>query len=296
MPCNQPCHSWFLLLGGMAIALSSCSWAQGDLQPQSFNQDAAELTVVGFNVESGGADASFIAERHLAPLAGVDLWGFSEVENREWLRILEQGAEAGEPEDFQSILGQTGGGDRLAVVYNSNLLSALQHDELDEISLDGRVRAALVVHFQVVENGQEFLFMVNHLYRTDPEQRHNQAQMLNEWAQNQSLPIIAVGDYNFDFDVAKGDQGNYDPGLDLMLYNDIFHWIRPQVLTASHCNTRYNTILDFIFVDQRASQWSVQETNILFAEPDSTYCPDDDRTSDHHPVLATFMVPPLSQN
>lgn len=47
--------------------------------------------------------------------------------------------------------------------------------------------------------------MVNHLYRSNNERRHAQAQGLNEWARSQTLPVIATGDYNFDWHFQTGD-------------------------------------------------------------------------------------------
>ena len=51
--------------------------------------------------------------------------------------------------------------------------------------------------------------MVNHLYRTKEARRHLQADLLNEWASQQQLPVIAVGDYNlvifgFPFESIRG--------------------------------------------------------------------------------------------
>ncbi|MEL6224268.1 MAG: endonuclease/exonuclease/phosphatase [Cyanobacteria bacterium J06627_8] len=262
-------------------------------EPATFNGEPTELTVVGYNVESGGANPMVIAEQYVGSLAGVDVWGFSEVQNAEWLRLLEQGAELGEETDFRSILGQSGGGDRLAVVYDSSLLRLINYEELDALSFGGRVRAALITHFQVRTNGQEFLFVVNHLYRTKDDLRHEQAQMLNAWAQRQQLPIVAVGDYNFDFDVIDGDSGDRDRGFDLLTENDVFQWVRPDVLVKSYCSDRYNSILDFTFVGNQALTWPVKDSTILFASPDSDYCPDDEIKSDHRPVSTTFEVPPL---
>lgn len=260
-------------------------------QETAFTDAPVDVSVVGFNVESGDANPAVIAEQYVGPLSDVDVWGFSEVQNAEWLRLLEQGAESGEQTDFQSILGTSGGGDRLAVVYNPSLLRVIHQEELDALSFGGRVRASLIVHFQVRRNGQEFLFMVNHLYRSQAERRHEQAQMLNAWAQRQALPIIAVGDYNFDFDVVDGDQGKRDRGFDLLLDNDVFRWVRPDVLVASHCSDRYDSILDFTFVGNQAMSWTIKDSAILFATEDSTYCPDDALKSDHRPVITTFEIP-----
>ncbi len=276
----------------MGIGASSCTWIQPVFdQTLAQTDEPVDLTIVAFNVESGDANPVHVAEQHVAPLDGVDIWGFSEVQNAEWLRLLEKGAETGERANFHSILGASGGDDRLAIVYNSAQLRAIRTEELDALSFGGRVRAALITHFQVRRNGQEFLLMVNHLYRSENERRHEQAQMLNTWAQTQTLPIIAIGDYNFDFDVVQGDQGTRDRGFDLMLQNGIFQWIRPQTLVPTHCDSTYNTILDFIFVGNSAINWPVKESAILFADPNSGYCPDTDIKSDHRPVMATVEIP-----
>ncbi|MBD2059585.1 endonuclease/exonuclease/phosphatase [Oculatella sp. FACHB-28] len=252
---------------------------------------AEDLTVVSFNVESGGSDPIVMATQQMAPLDGVDVWGLSEVQNEAWVNALETGAEAGEQADFDSILGTTGGGDRLAILYNSTLLEAVRHEELDELNLGGNVRAALVAQFRLRQTGEEFLFVVNHLYRSETELRHEQSRLLNAWVQEQSLPVIAVGDYNFDFNVTDGDQGDRDAGFDLLTQNEAFVWIRPKELVATFCSTKYNSILDFVFVANAAKTWTVESSEVLFADPTSNYCPDDEITSDHRPIEATFQLP-----
>lgn len=252
---------------------------------------AEDLTVVSFNIESGGSDPVVIATQQMGPLDNVDVWGLSEVQNAAWVKALETGAEAGENANFDSILGTTGGGDRLAILYNSALLEAVRYEELDELNLGGNVRAALVAQFRLRETGQEFLFVVNHLYRSETEQRHKQAQLLNNWVQGQSLPVIAVGDYNFDFDVVDGEQGKRDAGFDLMTHNEAFVWVRPENLVATFCSSKYNSILDFVFVANAAKTWTVKSSEVLFADPNSNYCPDDEITSDHRPIVATFQLP-----
>ncbi|MEQ8463564.1 hypothetical protein [Coleofasciculus sp. E1-EBD-02] len=119
--------------------------------------NASELKVASFNVESGDAVPSVIARKHIAPLEDIDIWGFSEVQNASWLPDLEQGTEEGENADFKTILGSTGGGDRLAIAYNSNLLEEVKHYELDDINIGGRVRAPLVAQFRFKPTGEEFL-------------------------------------------------------------------------------------------------------------------------------------------
>ncbi len=271
-----------------AILAGGCSNSIGlnDLLTLPDQANASELTVVGFNLESGDAAPAYLAREYMAPLSGVDLWGLSEVQNDSWVEVLEAGAESGERADYTTILGTTGGGDRLAIVYNEALLELIAVEELAELSFEGRVRAPLVAQFQVRDTAQQFLFMVNHLYRSDAEKRHQQARWLNQWGRSLPLPIVAVGDYNFDFDVVKGDAGKRDLGFDLMTAEGIFTWVRPQPLSTTYCSDRYNGILDFVFVANEATQWPVTSTTIPYADTD--YCPDTAVQSDHFPVMVTF--------
>ncbi|MGB3615004.1 MAG: endonuclease/exonuclease/phosphatase family protein, partial [Elainellaceae cyanobacterium] len=211
----------------------------------------------------------------------------SEVQDESGLAVLVQGAEAGEGLDYATILGTTGGGDRLAIIYNAALLERIAVEELEELSFEGRVRAPLVAQFQIRDTPYQFLFMVNHLYRSDEEKRHQQADKLNQWGRSQTLPVIAVGDYNFDFDVTNGDAGQRDPGFDLMTNSEVFTWVRPQPLAMTYCSDRYNSILDFIFVANGATRWPVTTTTVSYADSIG-YCPDTPVKSDHFPVTATF--------
>ncbi|MEB3280865.1 MAG: endonuclease/exonuclease/phosphatase family protein [Lyngbya sp.] len=250
-------------------------------------QSATQLTVIGFNVESGDANPDYLANQYIKPIRGVDLWGFSEVQNQSWVNRFESAIEINNKADFQSFLGTTGNADKLAIIYNSNQLNLVKQEELNQINIGGSVRAALVGHFQVKSTGEEFLFMVNHLYRTNDKLRHEQARLLNRWAQKQQLPIIAVGDYNFDWDVKNGDSKR-DQGYDLLTENQVFTWVRPQEIIATHCSSRYNTVLDFVFISSRAELISAS-SKILY--PEAEYCPDTPQKSDHRPVQATLVLP-----
>ncbi len=258
-----------LLALGIAIGLAGPAWAQS-------------LTVVGFNVESGAANPNVIAEQ-IGPLDGIDLWGFSEVKNSTEGRAFRQGAEDGESATFESILGTTGGSDRLLIVYNSGRLELVQNGELHDLNIGGSVRAPLWAQFRIKPEGPDFIFMVNHLYRGSTAGRHAQAQGLNDWAQSQTVPVIATGDYNFDWHFQTGD-ANHDQGYDLMTAGGFFRWVRPAALVPTNCSG-HKSVLDFVFVSGEAQRWQA-ESEVLF--PEDSYCPDTSSTSDHRPVLARF--------
>lgn len=256
-----------------------------------FSQDDEDdlLTVMTWNVESGDADAEIIAQR-LAEFDDVDLWGLSEVITED-ADLFESAAEEGEDTDFTAIVGTTGGEDRLLVLYDSSRFEALDVQELDEMNFRGNVRSPLVVHFVDLATGQEFLFMVNHLWRGNETGRYEQARLLNLWAAEQDLPIVAVGDYNFDFEIETGER---DIAYDLFVADDVFTWVRPDELVRTQCsldrndNTQcfFNSVLDFVFVAGDAKQWEAI-SEIVVDEGDF---PDDETTSDHRPVLAIFEI------
>lgn len=245
---------------------------------------AADLTVAGFNVESGAANPRVIAEQ-IAPLRDIDLWGFSEVRNASEARILAEGAADGESGTFESILGTTGADDRLLIVYNSDRLELIQTGEIHELNIGGRVRAPLWAQLRIKPAGPDFLFVVNHLYRGNTAGRHAQAEGLNQWASTRTLPVIATGDYNFDWHFQTGDT-NHDRGFDLMTAGDVFEWVRPETLIPTNCSS-HQSVLDFVFVSGAARDWEA-EGEILFDH--LSYCPDTTNTSDHRPVLARFEV------
>ncbi|MCB0186373.1 MAG: lamin tail domain-containing protein [Caldilineaceae bacterium] len=126
--------------------------------------------------------------------------------------------------------------------------------------------------------------MVNHLYRSRDDERHQQATLLNDWAARQTLPVIAVGDYNFDWDLLSG---RHDAGYDRMTAGDRFVWARPATLVTTQCSgwpCEFNSVLDFVFTAGAAQIWRA-EAEIVVVPGDF---PDDDTTSDHRPVLARF--------
>lgn len=252
---------------------------------------ADDLLVAAYNVESGGADIAKISAR-VGAIDGVAIWGFSEVEPA-WVEGLVQGAALTETGQFAAILGTTGGNDRLAIVYDTNRLEYIAHQELGWINPMNRVRAPLVAEMRDKVSGQRFLFTVNHLYRSRADQRHEQARLLNEWASKQTLPLIAVGDFNFDFQIEGGDTdaSKRDPGYDLFTAGGVMGWVRPATLARTTCPNRYEpAVLDFVFANAGALAWARNST-ILTREED---CADVEGMPDHFPVLALFDLPRVS--
>lgn len=70
----------------------------GAIQPAS----SAELTVIGWNVDSGDADPDYLSEK-IAAIRGCDIWGFCEVKDESWAKKFVRAAQVGENAAFSYV-------------------------------------------------------------------------------------------------------------------------------------------------------------------------------------------------
>ncbi len=249
------------------------------------------INVIAWNIESGGAEIETIGNQMKA-MRDIDIWGLSEVPGPQAIAPLKRAATDAGLETFEGLLGNTGGGDRLMIIYNAERFVLEGDFELEDINIANSGRAPLVVKLKDRQTETSFYFMVNHFFRGNRSKRHQQSRLLNQWAEEQTIPVIAVGDYNFDWNVNNGDT-NRGLGYDLLTAGEIFEWVRPEILVRTQCSNtsdggcRYNSVLDFVFVANQPSKWS--SSSQIIQTPNDF--PDNDQTSDHRPVLGTFIIP-----
>ena len=237
----------------------------------------APLRVLSWNVESEGSDPATIAQQ-LEEFKNFDIVALSEV-----LPSAAQQFQDACGKEFDGIVTRSGYNDRLQILFNTNRFELVRRLELDEIN-DDRHRSPLVAHLREVETGQEILVMNNHLARGNADYRTTQAGQLVDWARQQSIPIVAVGDYNFDYEF-KDDTGN--DGFRAMLRGDVFQWVKPAELIDSNWydpepdgkDNYPGSLLDFAFLAGSATEWSAV-CNVIVRPNDF---PDDQTTSDHRP-------------
>ncbi len=249
-----------------------------------------DLKLLAWNVESEGADPVVIAET-LALLNHSDRYGIVGL-----TEVLPQAMA-----DFRLALGKhykyaytkSGNNDRMQILFNEKLFEEVRHFELQDINIQGRYRAPLVVHLKRRSDELEFLVMINHLARGKAEIRQQQATQLVEWARDQTLPIIAIGDYNFDY-VFETQQGN--PAFVNFMRDNIWQWVKPEswIDTNWYDDPRTpdgkddypGSMLDFAFVANRASEWK-RICRVIVRDNDF---PDDETTSDHRPLELLIQV------
>jgi endonuclease/exonuclease/phosphatase family metal-dependent hydrolase len=238
---------------------------------------ADDLKIVSWNVESGGAKPAFVGGQ-IAEFVGVDIWGLSEVQAGDAAGYAAK-CGVGEAGTFKHIVGTTGNSDRLVIVYNEAKVSLVEGKELLDLSAQTG-RAPLLAKFKTVASGHEFIFMVNHLHRTNPTKRMAQAVGLEAWAKTQALPAVLVGDYNFDVNVTT-KLGN--PEFVAMTDENVFKWVEPTPFRATH---KGGSILDFVFLSGSAKNWAAK-TEVVTLSDDVVNTLDG---SDHRPLMAHFKT------
>lgn len=246
-----------------------------------------QFTVVGWNVDSGGADPHVTALR-VFQTDGVHLWGLCEVRDERWARLFQGAAGDDEPGRFARILSPTRGSDRSLVLYDTSRFEAVGSFELDWVDqfwheTNTFLRPALIVQLRHRATGQELFFMVN---RLDPTWAARQAVKLNAWAACRRIPVIAVGTYYFQYGLhpypvpCDGWRG-----LTIMTTDGVFDWIKPANPVGTY-HSHASTIEDFIFTANRPDHWHARSHIVV--EPGDF--PDDQATPDHRPVRATFDI------
>jgi endonuclease/exonuclease/phosphatase family metal-dependent hydrolase len=180
----------------------------------------------------------------------------------------------------------------LGIVFNATRLQLIGSQELHRVTYNadqppaGRCqRSPLVAEFQDTRSNRRFLFMVNHLARGDNDLRRDQGQRLNEWVRTQTLPVVACGDYNFDWSVTNGDQ-NHDVGFDRMTADNQWSWVRPTLLIRSQCNPNFDSVLDFVFVNTAARPLAL--TSVILQEAND--CGNAAANPDHRPLPTEFEL------
>ena len=258
----------------------------GDGRNQGQVSGGRSLNILFWNVESEGADPKIIAEQ-ISTFDGYSIFAFCEVAPQDFDQFQKACGE-----NFEAIRSKTGNMDRLQIVYDQNRFELVRRLELDEINFEKRYRSPLAAHLKEKESGVEFIVMTNHLARGKAPIRQDQAKKLVDWAREQTLPVIAIGDFNFDF-VFKTDTGN--EAFKIFLRDNVWTWVRPEKLIDSNwydpegdgIDNYIDSILDFAFVAGPAKKWKA-ESKVIVRDGDF---PDDQTTSDHRPIDLRIELP-----
>lgn len=234
----------------------------------------SSLSIVAWNVESDGNDPKLIAKQ-LADFRD-DIVCLSEVHPDSIA-----GYAAVFP-GYVHVSSLSGREDRLMIMASPRfeILDRTEHDDIN----DGRHRSPLSLRLKDKQSGESFVVMTVHLARGNADFRTEQAAKLVEWAREETIPIIAIGDFNMDYEF-ETDQGN--EAFAMILRDGVFTWLKPDPLVDTNWfgdedgNDVYpDSMLDFAFVANGATEWDA-ECDVVIREGDF---PDDERKSDHRAI------------
>ena len=251
--------------------------------PVSMESQNDEVRLIAWNVESNGNDPSVIAEQ-IAQFSGCGVLCLSEVDSRNLERYA--GALSGQ---YRAVNGETGRSDRLQIIVNTERFELLESREMAQygeyLLNKGNHRSPLYVRLKDRRLGHEFIVMTNHLARGNAEFRQAQAVGLREWARDQSVGVIALGDFNMDYDY-RSMKGN--KAFDEMLRDHVWSWLKPVEFIDTNWADRDgdgkdnypDSMLDLAFLAGGAKDWEI-ECKVIVRPGDF---PDDASTSDHRPI------------
>lgn len=250
-------------------------------------QNNDTILALAWNVESGGADSSVIAER-LQSFSDYQIFCLSEVHPSDFDKYQDA-----LPKKFESVNSHSGNEDRLQILFDSSRFEQLETIELDRyrdyVLNNGGHRSPTAVRLKDRVTNKSFIVMVNHLARGNAEFRTNQAIGLREWARDQNQAVICVGDFNMDYEFAT-QKGN--DALDEILRDNVWQWVKPHAWIDSNwwdpegdgVDNFDGSLLDFVFVSGPAKTWTPR-CEVLIEPGDF---PDDATTSDHRPISLQF--------
>jgi endonuclease/exonuclease/phosphatase family metal-dependent hydrolase len=257
------------------------------------------LSVISWNVESGGADPAVIA-RELKELPRVDAYLLQEVAGGDIGRFAAAIRDA-HGSSYKYYVSSLGGADRLAIVFDEEKFRVRAFSELfsfgDFTLNDWRHRPPLVARLEGRGDGREFLLVTVHLARSNAGLRTQQAKGLRAWAAVQEAPVVLAGDCNFDYDFRTG-KGN--AAYDAFVEGEVWRIVEP----ADWIDTNWSdnngdgkddypdSVLDFAAVCTGGERLRAT-CEVIVRDGDF---PDTKATSDHRPILLTCdFAPPLTE-
>ncbi|USD59089.1 hypothetical protein J4N45_11155 [Vibrio sp. SCSIO 43140] len=237
------------------------------------------VTFIGYNIEAGyKPDAELDTVLSLLDqLPATHVYALTEL-TASWSTAI--AAHLGD--NYHYVINQnvSDNADAMAIFYDAKRLKVEEAYERP-FGVHKHERKMVYARFTDAVTNKSFAVVNNHFMRgrgpTNGD-RQEQAKQLQKWVKGQTVPVIALGDYNFDLDVKTG-QAN--PSYYLFTADNDWRWVKPSTLIKTGCHKGYNSILDFAFLSGEVRSAT---SEIMF--PEASYCNDNKRKPDHRPIYA----------
>jgi len=263
--------------------------------------DSISVRVITWNMQSDHkegkveSDPDFLAKQ-MGEKGLVDIWGLSEVLDEPTLRLFEATIEEATGEGYEAFLSKKGDRDRLAILYRTSKFELLKEPfDLKRVMVRNRfLRPAFIAKLREKESGQAFFFAVNHFKCCNKTNvRVRQAEAFNSFLYEESLPVVAVGDYNIHTDVHNPDYTKKD--LVALIGEEgsgPWYWIKPENFVPTL--DKGSKIVDYVFVANKVYGWDAKSYVLKRAGNErltvDTPFIDNEKTTDHRPVEAIFTI------
>lgn len=277
----------------VCVVLSLVAFA---LHPAAAN----ELRLVTFNTESDADTRPEKVGETMRSVRGADVWALQEVEDAAALRVYRDHAGDG---DWRYVLSESGGEDRLAILYRTDRLrhvETLEYHAIRSRAKEGQaygepqwgLRGALFVRLHDAKSGRDFYVGNVHLQccREGRAVRAHQAKLLSDRILQLTAPLLLVGDFNIPVRPSAA-RGNPNSEAFRTLVRTPLEWIRPVNPTTTQCDPQFDSMLDLVFRSPMYGPWSVTAE---IQQPEASYCEKDAHGfADHRPVAVDFTLKPL---
>jgi hypothetical protein len=195
---------------------------------------------------------------------------------------------------FAAINGKSGGSSRLQILYDPGRIEQIRLPESGSFEGvrvgDVKGETPLRALFRDKASGVAFWLINVHLASANAAIRNKQAAELREWARSATLPIVAIGNFDFNHDFHQGNGGS---GLDSLLLDSPWKRVLPEsradrgraadgigVLTGEA-----GLLTEFALVGNSARQW---QSSAAFISGDGAF-PEIEITAAHLPVSVKLL-------
>ncbi len=242
------------------------------------------FSILSWNTESGGSDPATIAKQLVSHVQTTDasIVVLQEVDPKAFNLYCES------LKGWDSIIGASGRDDRLMILFDRKRFLLIEHREPNElfgfVVNPGNHRSPLMSLLTNKKTGSRFWVINVHQARDNEEIRNQQAQGLREWCREQGAILIGDWNYDYDFSTAKGNASFTE-----LVRDNVLSWVKPDPMIDSNWADRNkdgvddyaDSIFDGAFVTGSVKNWGAT-CSVLVTDGDF---PDDERTSDHRPVV-----------
>lgn len=199
--------------------------------------------------------------------------------------VYEQAMARNWPNRFGFIHGMTKKNDSSVVFYDKKRFNLVESSEVAAVaSVNESQHAPFCVRLNEYLGAQDLAVVMNTIASGDMDFQENQAAALREWARGQSMPLIALGQCDFDYE-RQAQRGN--ACFHAFIRDGVWEWVKPVELSVAKGHGKKKGIegyfdigQEFSFVGGAARDWSAEFRPAVRWRDFSG----DKKTGEHRPV------------